>query len=162
MDTRYDNEVDLSKIFFEDLIEGAPLKCREIVITRDAIIDFAKEFDPQPFHVDETAAAESVFGGLIASSLHTLSACTRVIVEAQGNVAILSGIGMDPVRMFNPVRPNDTLYVEAWWSDLQQANSKPDRGYASIKCRVSNQKGSPIVKYGYQYLVYCRDFDPLA
>jgi acyl dehydratase len=151
------NEVNLSKIFFEDLIEEAPLKCREVVITREAIITFAKEFDPQPFHVNETAADESIFGGLIASSLHTLSACTRVIVEAQGNVAILSGIGMDQVRMFNPVYPNDTLYVEAWWSDLKKSKSKPDRGYASIKCRVSNQKGNPIVKYGYQYLVACRD-----
>ncbi len=147
----------MSKIFFEDLIEGTSLKCREIVITREAIIAFAKAFDPQPFHLDETAATESIFGGLIASSLHTLSACTRVIVEAQGNVAILSGVGMDQVRMFNPVRPNDTLYVKAWWSDLKQSNRKPDRGYASIKCRVANQQGEAIVKYGYHYLVSCRN-----
>jgi acyl dehydratase len=80
-------------------------------------------FDPQPFHTDENAARSSVFGGLIASSLHTLSACTRSVVEAQGEVAILSGIGMDEVKMFTPVRPGDILIIDARWVDLKQSRS---------------------------------------
>jgi len=57
----------------------------------------------QPFHIDENAASKSLFGGLVASSLHTLAACTRVVVEAQGNVAILSGVGMHEAKMCETV-----------------------------------------------------------
>jgi acyl dehydratase len=63
------------------------------------------------YHTDEDSANESIFGGLVASSLHTLSACTRVVVEAQGDVAILSGVGMNEAKMFDPVRPGDILTV---------------------------------------------------
>lgn len=143
--------------YFEDLIDGEPLECQAVMFTREAIIDFGKQFDPQPFHVDEDAARNSIFGGLVASSLHTLSACTRAVVDAQGNVAILSGVGMDAVKMFNPVRPGDTLYVNAYWADLQKSQGKNDRGYAAIKCNVINQHQKPVIKYGYGYVIACRN-----
>lgn len=98
------------------------------------------------------------FGGLIASSLHTLSACTRVVVEAQGNVAILSGVGMHEVKMFNPVRPGDILHVNARWTELNQSQSKSDRGFASIICKVTNQQKEPVIEYGYRYLIACQNF----
>ncbi len=144
------------KRYFDDLVDGEHLNCHHVVLSREAIIKFAQQFDPQPFHIDEDAARASIFGGLIASSLHTLSACTRVVVEAQGDVAILSGVGMDEVKMFNPVRPGDALSVEAWWTDLKRSRSKPHLGFAAIKCRVSNQKGEPIIEYGYRYMLACR------
>jgi acyl dehydratase len=147
----------MSRRYFEDLIEGERLNCEPVVMTRENIIDFAERFDPQPFHTDENAASESIFRGIIASSLHTLSACTRVVVEAQGNVAILSGVGMDTVKMFNPVRPGDILSVEAWWTDLKPLPNNPDRGFAAVKCRVTNQSGDPVVEYGYRYLVASRN-----
>jgi acyl dehydratase len=143
--------------YFEDLTEGERLNCQHVVMTREEIIAFAKRFDPLPFHTDENAANESIFGGIIASSLHTLSACTRVVVEAQGDVAILSGVGMDTVKMFNPVRPGDILSVEACWTDLKRSRNHPDRGFAAIQCKVTNQTGEPVVEYGYRYLVACRN-----
>jgi acyl dehydratase len=146
----------MSTRYFEDLSEGEQLHCGPVVMTREAILVFAQEYDPQPFHIDEQAAAQSFFGGLIASSLHTLSACTRVVVEAQGDVAILSGVGMDEVKMHNPVRPGDVLTVEAWWTDLKRSRSKPDRGFAAIRCRVANQKGEAVIEYGYRYMLACR------
>ena len=81
--------------YLEDLAEGEHLNCQPVIITRETIIDFAKSFDPQPFHIDDNAANKSIFGGLVASSLHTLSSCTRVVVEAQGDIAILSGVAID-------------------------------------------------------------------
>jgi acyl dehydratase len=147
----------MTKRYFEDLTEGERLNCQPVIMTREAIIDFAERFDPQPFHMDENAANESVFGGLVASSLHTISACTRVVVEAQGDIAILSGLAMDEVKMYNPVRPGDTLTVAAWWIDLKRSQTRPDRGFAAIKCEVINQEGEPVVEYGYRYLVACRD-----
>lgn len=143
--------------YFEDLTEGEPLNCQPVLMAREAIIEFARKYDPQPFHTDEKAASQSVFGGLVASSLHTLSACTRSVVEAQGDIAILSGVGMDEAKMFNPVRPGDILTVEAWWTDLKRSRTKPDQGFAAIKCKVINQKGEAVVEYGYRYLVACRD-----
>jgi acyl dehydratase len=85
----------MTRRYFEDITDGEHLNCQNVIITREDIITFATKFDPQPFHTDEDAAKESIFGGLIASSLHILSACTRAVVEAQGDVAILSGVGMD-------------------------------------------------------------------
>jgi acyl dehydratase len=146
----------MAKRYFEDIIDGERLDCRPVTMTRDDIVAFARAFDPQPFHTDEDLARASVFGGLVASSLHVLSACTRVVVEAQGDVAILSGVGMDEVRMFNPVRPGDRLHVDAWWTDLRRSRSRPDQGLAAIKCRVTNQSGDLILTYGYRYLLACR------
>jgi acyl dehydratase len=150
------NRATMGKKYYEDLVKGEHLHCRPIAMTKEAIIGFAEEFDPQPFHKDEHAAAQSFFSGLIASSLHILSACTRVVVEAQGDVAILSGVGMDEVKMYNPVRPGDILTVEAWWTDLKRSRSKPDRGFAAIQCKVINQKGEPVIEYGYRYMIACR------
>jgi len=148
----------VKKRYFEDLKDGEHLHCQPVVMTREAIVDFGKKFDPQPFHIDEEAASGSMFGGLIASSLHTLSACTRVVVEAQGNVAILSGVGMHEAKMFNPVRPGDVLTVNASWVELKRSQRKPERGFASIKCEVTNQRKEPVVEYGYRYLVACQSF----
>jgi acyl dehydratase len=145
-------------ICFEDLKTGQLLDCRPVAFSREGIISFATQFDPQPFHLDEAAARKSIFKGLVASSLHTLSACTKAVVEAQGAVAILSGVGMHAVRMFNPVRPGDILDVDARWAELRRSRSKPDRGFASILCDVANQAGQPVVTYGYRYLVAGRDF----
>ena len=145
------------KRYFEDLTEGEHLNCQAVVFTEEDIVAFATRFDPLPFHTDESAANESIFGGLVASSLHTISACTRVVVEAQGEIAILSGLGIDEVRLFNPVRPDDVLTVEARWSDLRRSKSKPDRGVTAIKCQVYNQRGEPVADYGYRYLVACRN-----
>jgi len=147
----------MKKRYFNDIQDGEQLHCQPVVMTRESIIDFGKKFDPQPFHIDEHAAGESIFGGLIASSLHTLSACTRVVVEAQGNIAILSGVGMHEAKMFNPVRPGDVLSVNACWTELRRSRSRPDRGFASIKCRVTNQRNEPVIEYGYHYLIACRN-----
>ena len=148
----------MGRKYFEDVSDGERLNCRPVLMTEAAITEFARQFDPQPFHIDEHAANKSIFKGLVASSLHTLSACTRAVVEAQGNLAILSGVGMHEVKMFNPVRPGDTLSIEAWWTELKRSTSKPDRGSASIKCQVNNQLGNPVIEYGYRYLLACRNF----
>ena len=146
----------MPKMYFEDISEGERLNCAPVVLGREEIIEFAERFDPQPFHTDEKAAQKSFFGGLIASSLHTLSACTRAVVEAQGDVAVVSGVGMDEAKMFNPVRPGDVLSIDARWIDLKRSRSKPGFGFAGIHCRVTNQHGEPVIEYGYRYMLACR------
>jgi acyl dehydratase len=146
----------VGKRYWEDLAEGVRFTCRPVAFDRDAIIAFGKEYDPWPFHVDEEAAGRSIFGGVIASALHTISACTRVVVEANGDIAILSGLSIDEIRTFHPVRPGDVLTVEGRWDGLRRSRSKPDRGIAGLKCTVKNQKGETVLEYGYRYLVACR------
>ena len=138
------------------MTEGERFTCRPVTFDREGIIAFGKEYDPWPFHVDEDAAGQSIFGGLIASAFQTVSACTRVVVEANGDVALLSGLGIDEVRTLLPVRPGDTLTVEARWEDLRRSRSRQDRGIAGLKCKVVNQRGETVLEYGYRYLVACR------
>lgn len=147
----------MAKRYFEDITDGEHLHCQKLVFTQKDITQFARRFDPQPFHIDEILAKESIFGGLVASSLHTISACTRSVVEALGDVAILSGVGMYEATMFNPVRPEDVLSIEAWWTDLRRSKSKPGLGFAGIKCSVTNQKKEHILEYGYKYIIACRN-----
>ena len=142
--------------YFDDLTEGHALDCSPVTLTKDEIVEFAKTFDPQPFHIDEAAAKRSIFKGLVASSLHTLSACTRAVVEAQGRIAIISGIGIHEVNMYHPVRPGDTLFVKAHWARLQRLKSRPKRGAASIMCEVFNQNHEKVITHGYRYILACR------
>ncbi len=145
-----------TKIYWDDLNEGQQLRCEKVKFEKSEIIDFARRYDPQPFHIDEQAGRESIFGGIIASALHTLSACTRAVVDAQGNLAILSGLGLDEARAFNPVRPGDVLSIDASWVDLKRSRTRPDRGIAGLRCKVTNQNGEPVIEYGYRYLIECR------
>jgi acyl dehydratase len=146
----------MEKRYWEDLVEGERFTCRPVAFDREGIVAFGKEYDPWPFHVDEEAAGRSIFGGVIASALQTISSCTRVVVEANGDIAILSGLSIDEVRTPLPVRPGDVLTVEARWEGLRRSRSKPDRGIAGLKCTVVNQKGEAVLEYGYRYLVACR------
>jgi acyl dehydratase len=146
----------MGKRYWEDLTEGERFTCRPVAFDREGIVAFGKEYDPWPFHADEEAAGRSIFGDVIASALQTLSVCTRVVVEANRDVALLSGLGIDEVRTLHPVRPGDVLTVEARWSDLRRSRSNPDRGVAGVKCTVRNQRGETVLEYGYRYLVACR------
>lgn len=143
-------------IYWDDLTEGSRLDCKPITFTVQEIIAFAKKFDPQPFHIDEEMAAASRFGGIIASSLHTLSACTRVIVDAQQGVQILIGFGMHEVKLPNPVYPGDILTVDAWWTELRRSASKPEQGLATARFKAVNQKSEIVMESGFKYMIACR------
>lgn len=143
----------MTKRFFEDLVDGERLCCDTVEMTKERILSFATEFDSQPFHTNERQAAKSLFNGLIASSLHTLSACTRVVVDVLREVEILSGVGMDEVKMKTPVRPGEVLNIYAWWTNLKPSETKPDYGFGTVRCRATNQNNEPVIEYGYQYII---------
>jgi len=146
----------MGKRYWDDLTEGETFTCGPVAFDREGILDFGKKYDPWPFHADEDAAERTIFHGLVASSFQTVSCCTRLVVEAHGELAVLSGLGVDEVRLFSPVRPGDAVTVEARWVDLRRSRSKPDRGIAGLKCRVLNQREEPVLEYGYRYLIACR------
>ena len=146
----------MGKRYWEDLTEGERFTCGPVAFDREGIIAFGKQYDPLPFHVGGEASYRSIFGDVIASALHTMSVCTRLVVDAHGDIAILSGLSIDEVRAHHPVRPGDVLTVEACWNGLRRSRSRPDRGIAGLKCRVVNQKGETVMEYGYRYLIACR------
>ncbi len=147
----------MGKRFWEDLTEGECFTCDPVAFDREGIVAFGKRYDPFPFHVGGEASYRSIFGDVIASALHTISCCTRVVVEAHGDLAILSGLSVDDVRTPLPVRPGDVLTVEARWEGLRRSRSKPDRGIAGLRCTIRNQRGETVMEYGYRYLVACRN-----
>ena len=111
-DTARVNDHGLS--YFEDYLLGATYECGSVSIDQAGIVAFAKEFDPQPFHVDPAAAAAGPYGGLIASGWHTAALVMRLLVENYlAAESSLGSAGLDELRWPNPVRPGDTLRVRA-------------------------------------------------
>lgn len=126
-------------IYFEDLDPGDTWTVGGYTVTADEIVDFAEQFDPQPFHVDSEAAADSIFGELVASGLHTMCLAGRLfIVEfVQGmDFENMGGLGMDELRWHEPVRPGDTIELDIEVRDVEPSESRDDRGYAHFERSV--------------------------
>ena len=132
--------------YFEDYVPGLTVDCGGFSLSEAEIIAFAKEYDPQPFHVDPVAAAEGPVGGLIASGWHTTSMMMRQLVEnfICGETA-LGAAGIDEIRWPRPVRPGNTLHVRATVTDARRSRSKPDRGIVQSFVEITNQDGEPVM-----------------
>lgn len=120
-------------IYFEDLDPGDAWTVGGHTLTAAEIVDFAEQFDPQPFHVDPEAAANSMFGELVASGLHTMCLAGRLfIVEFVQGMGLqnMGGLGMDDLRWHEPVRPGDTLRLHIEVRGTDPSESRDDRGYA--------------------------------
>jgi acyl dehydratase len=127
--------------YFEDYTPGAVYEFARITVTEPEIIEFAKQFDPQYFHVHPEKAVESRFGGIIASGWHTAALAMRLYVDHYlSHVASLASPGVDEVRWPNPVRPGDTLRVRVTILDARLSRSKTDRGVVRAKIEAINQK----------------------
>ena len=131
----------MTERFLEDLHVGDRFQSGSYTVTADAIMEFAREFDPQPFHLDLAAAKKSMFGGLIASGWHTAAITMRLLVTSNLNLAGGAiGLAVDELRFPKPVRPGDTLRLELEIVDVRPSRSKPDRGTARIRYATRNQK----------------------
>ena len=118
--------------YFEDVEVGDAAEFGEYQVTAEEVVAFAERYDPQPFHTDEAAARDSVFGGLVASGWHTAAMCMRMRVDAEGKeVPLLGSRGVDELRWRRPVRPGDTLRVRTEVVDKRPSKSRPDRGYVN-------------------------------
>lgn len=132
--------------YLEDFRPGPLGDLGSRTITRDEIVAFAREYDPQPFHLDEEAAARSIYGGLIASGWHTASLCMRLVVDGlMGRAASLGSPGVDELRWLRPVRPGDTLTLRGEVLEVAPSRSKPDRGSVRVRYELSNQHGDVVL-----------------
>src|ERR1039457_6036179 len=115
-------------------------------ITEEEIIAFAKQYDPQPFHVNHEAAARSVYGGIIASGWQTCAMMMRMMVDGfLRDSSSLGSPGVDEVRWLKPVRAGDTLTVSSTVLDARPSASKADRGVVSSVWHAKNQRGELVV-----------------
>ena len=128
--------------YFEDFRVGERIELGSVTVTEEEIIDFARQFDPQPFHISPEQAKHSFYGGLIASGWHTVSLLMRLMVDAMINDTISFGSpGVDEVRWLKPVRPDDTLQACLTILETIPSKSRADLGILKSKSEVCNQFG---------------------
>ena len=132
--------------YLDDLFPGQHFKTPGITLTEADIIDFALRYDPQPFHLDVNAAAESPYGGLIASGFQSLALCFRLFIQS-GMLAesSMGSPGIDELRWLAPVRPGDTLHTEIEVIEVRPSKSKLDRGIARLRYHAVNQRGEVVL-----------------
>lgn len=148
--------------YFEDLEVGATYEVGDYTVEKGEIVEFAEQFDPQPFHVDEEAARESMFGELVASGLHTLCLSVRLFVTQfvlpeEDGLANMGGLGMDDLRWHRPVYPGDTLRLRIEVADTTPSDSHDDRGYVDFDRSVFNDDGEEVLSIRSHNIVRRRD-----
>jgi acyl dehydratase len=152
-----DLPVAIDERHFEDYPEASRVVYGPIVVGEDEVIEFARRFDPQPFHVDRERAARSPFGGVIASGWHTASMMMRVLVDRYlPRAAGLGSPGMDELRWPAPVRPGDRLYVRVTVVEARRSASKPDRGLVRLLIEVVKEDGTVAMSVRAMTLMRCR------
>jgi acyl dehydratase len=134
----------MNQRYFEDLKAGDRFKSATYAVTAEQIIEFAREFDPQPFHLDAAVARQTMFESLIASGWHTAAITMRLFVQTLNFAEGAIGLGVDELRWPNAVRPNDVLKVETEIVDLRESRSKPSHGIVRIRNVTTNQRGEIV------------------
>ena len=131
---------------FEDFVPGEITTFGAYEVTREDVLAFAAEFDPQPFHLDEEAGRASLLGGLAASGWHSCSILMRMIFDAfmDGSTS-LGSPGIDEVKWLKPVFPGDVLSVRREILEARASASKPDRGIVRFRFELLNQKGEVVM-----------------
>ncbi|ARN79978.1 MaoC family dehydratase [Methylocystis bryophila] len=143
-------------LYLEDLSVGQLFRSEPRVLTPEEIIRFARDNDPQYFHLDAEAAKASLFGGLVASGWQTAALSMRLLVEGPAPFAGgLIGMGAE-LSWPQPVRPGDSIRIEGEVTEIKRSRSRPNRGIATIKLTTYNQRDEPVQKLVARALVFAR------
>ena len=139
--------------YFEDFVVGQTFRSKAIRIEKDRMIAFAQEFDPQPQHVSEQAAAASQFGRLVASGWHTAAISMSLFVQNLPPVAGGGqGVGVDSIAWSRPVGPGDELSVETEVTATRVSRSRPDKGLVTVRDRTFNQVGDVVQTVSHTFM----------
>ena len=131
--------------YLEDFAVGQTFGSGRLQIHKERIKTFAAEFDPQPFHLDEETARDTIFGGLAASGWHTAAITMRLLVESDLKPAGgIVGAGFDEFRWPRPVRPGDELRVESEVLEVRPSRSRPDQGLIKVRTTTLNQNDEAV------------------
>lgn len=139
--------MDKLKSYFEDIRVGDTVEVGDRLVTAEDIVEFARQFDPQPFHLDEEAGRQTFFGGLVASGWHTAAMMMRMVVDhALSPETSLGSPGIDELRWLKPVRPGDRLRVRITVLECVPSRSKPDRGLVRQQIEVLKQDDEVVMR----------------
>lgn len=143
--------------YFEDYVTGSVSEYGSLTVEEADIIEFARRYDPQEFHIDPEAAKRGPFGGLIASGWHTCSLVMRILVDHYlSKESSLGSPGVDELRWLRPVRPGDTLRIRLTILETKRSQSKPDRGMIRNMIEVLNQTGEVVMTLKAMTLIRAR------
>jgi acyl dehydratase len=132
--------------YWEDFHVGEVEQIGARTVDRDEVVAFASQFDPQPFHVDEAAAAKSMYGGLIASGWHTCAMVMRMMCDAYLlDSASVGSPGIDGLKWLKPVRPGDTIRAQRTTLESRASQSRPGIGIVKNRWEVFNQEGEMVM-----------------
>lgn len=135
-------------MYFDDLPVGFTFETASRTLAEKEIIEFARAYDPQPFHIDREAAGASIYGGIIASGFQTLIVAFDLILSANiWTEASMGSPGIDTLRWKLPVRPGDTLRVRGKVTASEPSKSRPDRGRTTITYEIINQNNDVVSSY---------------
>jgi acyl dehydratase len=140
-------------LHLDDLAVGQRFATGSVTVRVDEIKEFAARFDPQPFHLDEAAAKQSVFGELVASGWHTAALAMRLLVDGEMKIAGgLIGLGGE-IAWPRPTKPGDVLHVESEVLEVKTSRSRPDSGIVKVRNTALNQNGEPVQVFVVNMLV---------
>ena len=144
-------------LYFEDFQPGLVLTVDETYeLTEEEIIEVGRRWDPQPFHTDPDAAGDSIFGGLVASSVHLFAASSHLGLKLPEPVAIAAALGFDEVRWHHPARPGDSLSFRLITISTRPSSSRPECGILSTRSEIHNQNGELVFSYASASLIFRR------
>jgi acyl dehydratase len=143
--------------YFEDLSPGLTFKTGSRTLDAEAIKQFARDYDPQPFHTDEVAAKDTFFGELVASGWHTMAVTMRLLVDGEFKPAggVIGG-GVDEFRWPIPVRPGDTLSAVSEVVESRPSKSRTDIGLVRVRHNTLNQRGETVQTFIANHVVQRR------
>jgi acyl dehydratase len=150
--------IPAEKRFFEDYVEGSVYEFGSVKVGEKEIIEFARRYDPQLFHINPAAARATKFGGVVASGWHTAGMAMRLLVEnylPRGSA--LGSPGVDQLRWHKPVRPGDILSVRVTIAETKPSQSKPDRGLLRSFVEVINQRHEVVTSWRGMMVLLRRD-----
>jgi len=133
--------------YFEDFVLNQKRSGGEYNVCKEEIIEFAKKWDPQPYHIDENKAKTTIHGGVIASAAHTLAISFMLRHQIESDIADIAGLELNEMKFPNPVRPGDKLSITIEYVDRRESRNNPDRGIVTRIITVTNQKGKTVCQY---------------
>lgn len=134
--------------YFEDFKVGEIFTTDGVTLSESGIIDFALQYDPQPFHMDVEAAKSTLFGRLAASGLHTLSLTLRIYVDQRiFRASNMGGLGIDKLRWHKPVYAGDTIRASVEITGMRTSSTRSDRGYVELLMTTRNQAGDTVLTF---------------
>jgi len=126
-------------------------------VSRDEIVEFARRFDPQPFHIDEAAARESIFGGLTGSSCHTFALMSLIHSQGDEQSALVANLGGQDLRFPSPLRPDDEITLVSECIGLRASKSRPGIGIVTTRSTLTNQRDESVMEMTTNFMVEQRE-----